>query len=128
MFTKIILNKGKPDLHRNNNFIDLYKERTHQLIILSTSSLFTYGFTLKSCTLTFTEFFNDVRGGKIPNFRVRTYARTWICQALIYCNTRLCRLSVETTLHSVSCGSRGLYTVVYIHCIEYVVVFIYKFC
>ena len=30
----------------------------------------------------FTEFFNDVRGGEIPNFRVRTYARTWICQAL----------------------------------------------
>ena len=45
--------------------------------------MFTYGFTLKSCTLTFTEFFNDVRGGEIPNFRVRTYARTWICQALV---------------------------------------------
>ena len=31
MFTKIILNKGKPDLHRNNNFIDLYK-RTYTSI------------------------------------------------------------------------------------------------
>ena len=54
------------------------------MIILSTSSLFTYGFMLNSCTLTFTEFFNDVRGGEIPNFRVRMYARTWICQALIH--------------------------------------------